>query len=93
MEQSRRNVKEEIGWNDQEERAVEPEERDDEDGVGFHAGARRMEGPARIYIPTRHKPRRVVFLGFVPGRLPLILQTANNTPRARLFAERNGTLY
>jgi len=48
-----------------------------------------------IYIYTYvAQPRRVVFLGFVPGRLPLILQTANNTPRTRRFVrERNGTLY
>jgi len=101
-------VKEEIGWNDQEKRAVEPEERDNEDGMDFtmvQGGRRDPRAYTHthiyiyIYIYTYiytyiAQPRRVVFLGFVPGRLPLILQTANNTPRIRRFVrERNGTLY
>lgn len=82
----RTDVKEEIGWNGQEERAVEPEERDDEDGTDSTA-VREEDGGTRAHIYTYAAPTAACGLPrlFVPGRLPLILQTANNTPRARRF--------
>lgn len=52
-----------------EERAVEPEERDDEDGVDSSDGARRTEGPrAHTYIPTRHN--RGVWSSSYPASYP-----------------------
>lgn len=78
VEQSRTNVKEEIRWNGQEERVVqgpEKKKRDDED-VGRLPRRCEKDGGT---IRARGVWSSSVFVAAPP--LPLILQTANNTPR------------
>lgn len=97
MEQSRR--KEEIGWNGYEEREQSNLRNETTrmavDSTTVRGGWR--DPRAYIYIVYIYLRGTIAACGLPQLRtqppVPLILQTANNTPRARLFAERNGTLY